>query len=271
MKPSSVLSVVALAAVLSVGCGGTPGEDPSGLPAFGEEPLATATSGGFELQLHTRGPLEVGRNEIAYRLVETATDRVISRASLTQKPMMTMAMHSHGCPLTQPTSEADADGRFIGTLIPTMASGEMGSWTLAVEAMPEGQGTPLTFDFGQLQIAERRLPARKDLVVGEEKFVVTLNFPSGEPKIGTQDVLLTVHQSMQMGMSYPAQTDLTVVMTPEMPTMGHGSSGNVSPTHSANGEYKGTLNLNMAGGWRVTFELMRGEMSLGKLVYDFEV
>ncbi|MGA9525415.1 MAG: FixH family protein [Myxococcaceae bacterium] len=263
--------VVAFAATLSTGCGAEPVEDGSGGSPFGDAPLARAQSGGFSLELFTRGPLEVGRNEVAYRLVDAANDQVITRATLTQKPMMTMAMHSHSCPLSQPRSEADADGRFLGTIVPIMPSGDMGTWSLQVEAVPEGSAGPLTFDFGHLQVAERALPARKDLVVGEDEYVVTVNFPAGAPEVGSQDIIVTVHQSSQLGLSWPAQTDLTVVMTPEMPTMGHGSSGNVAPAHAADGEYRGVLNLNMAGAWRVTFELMRGGTSLGTVVYDFDV
>ncbi len=265
------VGVFLLSIPLSTGCGVEPVEDGSGVSPFGDAPLARAQSGGFALELFTRGPLEVGRNEVAYRLVDASNDQVLTRATLTQKPMMTMAMHSHGCPLSQPKSEADGEGRFLGTIIPTMPNGAMGTWSLQVEAVPEGAAGALTFDFGDLQVTERALPARKDLVVGEDAYVVTVNFPAGAPKVGSQDVIVTVHQSSQMGLSWPAQTDLTLVMTPEMPTMGHGSSGNVSPSHSGEGEYQGVLNLNMAGAWRVTLDLMRGETSLGKVVYDFEV
>lgn len=263
----SILLSLSLIALLAA-CG--PGEDPG--PAeepFGETPLAVAKSGTLALELYTRGPLEVGRNEMAYRLVDTATGDAITRASLVQKPWMTMSNHSHGCPVIDPAPEADADGRFLGVIVPTMPSGEMGSWKLDVEVVRDGESAPTNFAFGEVQVSERAIPARKDLVVGEERFILTLNFVNGAPKVGKNEVVVTAHQAMHMGASFPAQTDLSFKMTPEMPTMGHGSPGNVDPAHVANGEYEGVVNFNMAGAWRITLEVSRGEEALGKVVYDF--
>ncbi len=268
---------LALCAVLSA-CGPVdPGETtteeekrplPAEVPFIGT-PLAVAKSGPLELELYTRGPLEVGRNEVAYRLVDTETGAVVPKAALVQKPLMTMASSSHGCPTTDPSPQADDDGRFLGTIVPTMPSGAMGSWRLDVEVTPDGDAAPVSFAFGEVQVSERALPARKDLIAGEERFILTLNFAGGAPKVGKNDVVVTAHQAQEMGTRFPAQSDLTFKLLPEMPTMGHGSPGNVNPTHLANGDYAGVANFNRAGAWRVTLEVSRGGVALGKVVYDF--
>ncbi|MDT4842046.1 hypothetical protein FQZ97_759270 [compost metagenome] len=52
-------------------------------------------------------------------------------------------------------------------------------------------------------------------------------------------------------MNFPAQDNLTIEMTPEMPSMGHGSPNNISPVSTGNGHYKGKVNYTMTGDWRL--------------------
>ena len=128
-------------------------------------------------------------------------------------------------------------------------------------ATPPG-GEPHAFTFTSVPVAAS--DARRDLVVGEEKFIVTLNFDAA-PAVGLNTFVLTVHKKSMHG--FMPQTTLTVGVEPEMPTMGHGSSGNVAPVHVANGNYAGTVNLTMPGLWTIDFTL--GE--LGSVQYTLEL
>lgn len=264
-------AIVGVLALALSGCGDDP-TDPlpdGGVPARTESLLATAETDALRLELHTVGPLEVGRNAVAYRLFARPSGAALTRAELSQRPLMTMMDHSHACPLIDPPAEADAAGRFVGTLVPSMPSGAMGKWTLDVVVGLEGETSTHTLSFGELAVSERAIPARKDLVVGEDKYIITLNFRDGTPAVGESPVIVTAHQVMHMGAMFPPVTDLSIVMTPFMPTMGHGSSGNVDPVHTARGEYEGRVNFNMLGAWRITLELRRGPEELGQVVYDF--
>lgn len=260
-----------LAAFALAACGDddTDPRPDSGVPVQTESLLAAAESEGHRLELHTVGPLEVGRNPVSYRLFERPSGAAITRAELKQRPLMTMMNHSHACPFTDPPLEADSSGRFVGTLVPNMPGGGMGKWTLDVDVRLDGETSTHTLSFGELQVSERAIPARKDLVVGESKYIVTLNFADGAPAVGESPVVVTVHQVMHMGAMFPPVTDLGITMTPFMPTMGHGSSGNVDPVHTAHGEYEGLVNFNMLGAWRITLELRRAGEKLGEVVYDF--
>ena len=59
-------------------------------------------------------------------------------------------------------------------------------------------------------------------------------------------------------MSFPADSSLSVILTPEMPTMGHGSPNNVNPTHKRLGHYSGKVNFTMTGLWRLNLDYMSG-------------
>ncbi len=52
-------------------------------------------------------------------------------------------------------------------------------------------------------------------------------------------------------MEFPADSSLTVTLSPEMPTMGHGSPNNTDPVHTVNGHYKGKVNFTMTGLWHL--------------------
>ena len=56
-----------------------------------------------------------------------------------------------------------------------------------------------------------------------------------------------------------------------MPSMGHGSDGNVSPVHTENGVYAGKVNFNMTGDWQITLKLKRGDIMIGEpIVYTLD-
>ena len=56
-----------------------------------------------------------------------------------------------------------------------------------------------------------------------------------------------------------------------MPSMGHGSSGNIAPVHQAGGRYEGVVGLNMTGDWEITFTFEDpDEGLLGEAVFSFQ-
>jgi hypothetical protein len=68
-------------------------------------------------------------------------------------------------------------------------------------------------------------------------------------------------------MSFPPSTDLTVEITPEMPSMGHGSPNNVNPVHTQNGHYVGTANFTMTGDWRIHLTIKEGNRLITDKAY----
>lgn len=52
-------------------------------------------------------------------------------------------------------------------------------------------------------------------------------------------------------------TDLHLQIDPQMPSMGHGSPGNVHPVHEGDGVYRGRVNFTMSGYWIVHVTVSR--------------
>jgi hypothetical protein len=103
----------------------------------------------------------------------------------------------------------------------------------------------------------------------EKSYFVTLR-SLDSPKVGMNDFTVSIHTRESM-MIHPAVTDLTTEVEMLMPSMGHGSDGNVSPVHTANGIYNGKVNFNMTGDWQITLKLRRGDMMIGDpIVYTLD-
>ncbi len=72
-------------------------------------------------------------------------------------------------------------------------------------------------------------------------------------------------------MSFPNVDGLTTEIETLMPSMGHGSEGNVAPVGVGNGRYQGVVGLSMTGDWEITFTFFdASEVELGQIVYAFE-
>jgi hypothetical protein len=225
-------------------------------------PLATGTDGTITVELLGWHGLLVGWNEVAFKVTDGG-GAAVTGATVTHAPLMDMEEMDHACPYSQPV-EGD-DGVYLAELVPIMASGMMGSWgdTVSVDI----GGTVHTVELADLEVAETN--RKKDLDVDGTPWIVTLT-PTSEVEVGDVTFVATVHHRATM-MDFPAVEDLDIVVTPWMPSMGHGSMGNVDPVYAANGRYEGAMNFSMGGAWTVTLEISQGGLPLGDVEFDFEL
>lgn len=230
--------------------------------------LTSASQGALTVELSTLDPFAVGQNRLFYRV--TQDGQPVTAAQVVQRPLMTMPTMKHGCPKVEPAAQADADGYFAGTVIFTMPSSDLDTWDLELGVTPQGAAEETKVTFAKLAVADSA--ARKSLTMNGVTTIVTLGFASGAPVVGKNEYTVSVHQPKDMmKLEYLPVTDLTLVGTPEMPSMGHGSSGNVNPVHGADGLYTGTANFSMAGDWVLHLELKAGDTSLGTVDYAWNL
>lgn len=262
-----VFLLAAVAAVPTVACGDDGDTQP--IEETGPVSLGVETSGALSVELLADGPLAVGLNRVYFRL--TADGVPVTAATITQVPVMHMTEMGmeHSCPCEQPPAVADADGLFPGWVVFQMAGGLTGdTWREEVTVERDG-AEPVDVVFEGFAVSESG--ARKDLTIttamGSSTAIVTLNF-AATPTVGKNPFTVTVHQRADMmGMSWAALDDLVVTATPDMPSMGHGSTGNVDPVHVAAGRYDGSVNLTMPGTWRIVLAFARDGVELGAVEY----
>lgn len=249
------------AALLFSACGDD--DDNPAAPAPPETlTLATATDADVEVTLSGLESPVVGYNRLAVDLRDAEAGTALD-GTVVVTPMMHMAMAdgstmSHSAPTL--AESASVDGRAAAEVVFIMS----GTWELDVAFVVDGRQGAVTLP---LEVAPgSRVQAITD---GDERLFVTLVEPR-QPRVGMNDAVLAVHRRETM-MSFPGVADLTAHVEPGMPSMGHGSPGNVDPVAAGDGLYRGALNFTMTGDWRVEVALFAGERALPSVSFDLTV
>lgn len=177
--------------------------------------------------------------------------------AVTLTPVMDMGTMKHSSPVEQPVYDASTKLYPAGVVF-SMPSGDMGSWTVTAKVDQEEVTFPVNI---------KSSPANTKYTttfVGSDgtAYTITLVDPSG-PKIGLNDLVVLVNRRESM-MSFPAVQGLTLEVTPEMPSMGHGSPNNVNPAFTSGGRYAGKVNFTMTGDWRLHFKVLKGSTVLAQ-------
>lgn len=197
-----------------------------------------------------------GYTQFKIQLLDSITGNKIEKARIQLAPLMDMGTMRHACPFENPSSETA-----VNTLYPCSVTFIMssmgGTWTLGVNVsnlINNKQGL-LTIPVTVQEPTKSRIKSFTSASDGQKYFVALVQ-PSA-PKVGINDFELAVYKKLSM-MSFPADSTLRIVNTPEMPTMGHGSPNNIDPSHSSLGHYKGKVNFTMTGLWKLNLDLYSG-------------
>ncbi|WP_298715233.1 FixH family protein [Chitinophaga sp.] len=225
-----------------------------------------ATGAGVKVELYAKKAFSTGYNPIYVALYDSISGKPLEKAQITLQPMMDMGTMKHASPVEQPSGNAE-NKLFPAAVVFTMPSGEMGSWTLSVSVSGNGRQGIATLPAVVTAPAVARL---KSFVskADNAKFFVAYILPDA-PKVGVNELEIAVYKVKNM-MEFPADSSLTVSLTPEMPTMGHGSPNNADPVHIGKGHYKGKANFTMTGLWYLHLGFKAGAAVADEATY-FEV
>jgi len=197
----------------------------------------------------------MGYNNLVVVMLDSAnlTD-TLKDASITFMPVMTMPQTTgmpmvHACPVENPTETA-VNGVFSGAVAFVMPS-MGGSWKLGVNVLNyknDKEGTA-SFDVVVGSPTTAVMSVFTATTTDASRLVLSIIQPA-TPSVGINDIEFTLHRKASM-MSWPVDSTYTIEITPEMPSMGHGSPNNVNPVHVGNGHYKGKVNFTMTGEWKI--------------------
>jgi len=233
----------------------TPEQDPTkGLTKLTEGFAAGAAA---KVEVYTKETaVTSGYTKLYFALYDSLSGKRIDEAHIQLTPMMDMGTMQHSSPYENPASEMATAHLFPGSVFFIMSS-MGGTWTVKIKVynhLNNKEGT-LTVPVTVNEPAKPRMKSFTALHDGS-KYFISLIEPSS-PKVGINDMEIAIYKKASM-MSFPADSSLSVILTPEMPTMGHGSPNNVNPVHSGNGHYKGKVNFTMTGLWRLNLDFMSG-------------
>jgi YtkA-like len=172
-------------------------------------------------------------------------------------------MMQHACPVENPDEEA-INGVFPGALAFVMPTSTGGSWTLAMRVHNHKNYKYGVASFN-ITVDNPTTPVMSVFTsqsVDSSKLVLSIISPTA-PKVGMNDIEFTLHRKVS-DMSWPADSTYGFVITPEMPSMGHGSPNNVNPVHIGNGHYKGKVNFTMTGEWKINVDVQKDGKTISK-------
>ncbi len=246
----------------------TPTDPFEGLTYIGE---TSAVGAGAIVKIYADEELFVGYNTIYVALYDSAnTTTQLTEAHVTFMPEMNMGMMHHACPFENPSTTVESGtNAFKGAVVFLMPS-TAGTWTLGVHIHnhanhQEGIAIlPITVT----EPSEPKLITFESEIDGTKLFVTRITPLS--PEVGVNDVQFGIYKRENM-MSFPAVNDYRITMTPEMPTMGHGSPNNIDPISTGNGMYDGKINFTMTGYWRVHLDFSTATHEIVKSGQYFDI
>ena len=231
---------------------------------------AVSTGSTFNVEFYATDSLFVGYNNVYFKITNKSTGLAVSHATILLHPLMNMGTSSHACPSEDPGDSLTSDGYFKGAILFSMVG--TNSWSLSVDVTANGKTETVLFPLDKVKSTN---PVKKIVVIDSlstgsgtwtiTKYPVTL-IETADWKVGNNPFEITIHTMASM-MSFPCCSDMTIEITPEMPSMGHGSPNNVNPVSIGKGHYLGTVNFTMTGAWRINLVIKKDGRTLGSKNY----
>ena len=252
-----VLPALLAATSILVSCSKSDTIQADPLESYTKQAEGYATGAAARVELYSQeSALYSGYNKFYIAVYDSVTGNRITKANIQIMPMMDMGTMMHSAPYESPSS-ADAVNQLFPCSAVFIMSSVAGSWTLKLTIqIPETNKTgAITIPVTVAEPAKAKVKSFTAAHNGASYFVALLS-PT-DCKVGINDMELAIYKRASM-MSFPADSSLSVLLTPEMPTMGHGSPNNVNPVHTGNGHYKGKVNFTMTGLWNLNLDFMSG-------------
>ncbi len=227
---------------------------------------APAMPAGYQVELLHAAPLHAGYNPVTVTLAGP-DGQPVAGAQVALSPQMSMldGMH-HGSGVVAP--QQAEPGVYAGALIFSMPGGpDLGSWQVTAAFTDTLAGVSGSIPF-PVEVAPSKVHG--SFMGPDESRVFLSVVQPQEARVGRQP--FEVYAMQRRGMfDWPPLDDLALEITPWMPTMDHGSPGNVNPVSQGDGRYLGQVNFSMAGPWTVTVVAKRGDAVLGEVVFEYTI
>ncbi len=217
--------------------------DPTPPPTIDKLLIGSATDVGYTAEVYANVAIAEGYNPLFVRVLHNGV--ALSDAHVTVIPDMDMGTMHHSCPVVQPKdSIPDSTGLYNCAVFFTMPSAT--DWKVGVAIHDHRTDTTVTVHVPVSVSANGNVRIVQG--TASTKFIFTLLSDSW--KVGMNDVKFNVYLTTD-GFDHTPVDDASLKMVPTMPSMGHGSMGNVHPTSTGGGWYTGRANFTMTGDWQL--------------------
>lgn len=213
--------------------------------------------------LYSDKNLETGYNEIFVALFDSTDGTRLSNGHFDITPMMNMGSMIHSSPVENTEDTMTTNGYFRSAVVFSMAGTAL-EWSLNLSFHNHKNEKNGIGSIGVNVIASSPVKFKSTVLTldSNSKVFITLIKPT-KPLVGINDIEFVLHKKTGM-MTYPSIDNYTIEIEPYMPSMGHGSPGNINPINSGQGHYLGKVNFTMSGLWNVKIKLYKA----GVLISD---
>ncbi|MDC7999477.1 hypothetical protein POV26_00345 [Aequorivita todarodis] len=213
--------------------------------------------------------LEVGYNEISFRIKDLASNEYVGNAAPTWMPMMHMETMSHSAPHSTLTNSEESTV-YKGYIVFQMASNETEYWELTLNYNLNGQAVEEAVMVSVVQPADGMKKTQVFMGSDETRYILAYVNPKS-PMVAINDLQAVLYK-METMMNFPIVENYKITVDPRMPGMGnHSSPNNVDMTYNSTSKmYNGKLSLTMTGYWKINLKLMdqNGEVLKGEDVTE---
>jgi len=213
--------------------------------------------------------LEVGYNEISFRIKDLASNEYVTNAAPSWTPMMHMETMEHSAPHSM-LSNSEESTVYKGYIVFQMASNSTEYWELMLNYNLKGQAVEEAVMVTVVQPADGMKKTQVFMGSDDTRYILAYVNPK-DPKVAINDLQAVLYKMENM-MSFPMVENYKITVDPRMPGMGnHSSPNNVDMTYNSSTKmYNGKLSLTMTGYWKINLKLMNqsGEVLKGEDVTE---
>jgi hypothetical protein len=230
--------------------------------------LANVVRSGVRVQLFAPDTLQTGFTTMLVQLTDSASGKTIETGSVQIQPVLRLALRATPTPLQAASTAAVKNFEQMRFPCDVLLL-EDGNYEFFVRFSAQGK-TDSTSIIAPVRESWRVVQAR-----GSDQTPYFLTFAEPQrPRVGVQDFSVFVHRldasmNASSGATYTPVSGLTLDHEPTMPSMGHGSEGNVAPAYRVNGRYDGKISFNMTGDWRIDVAAKQGNTMLLETFFFF--
>lgn len=204
--------------------------------------IYSSSDQGYTMEIYADKAIDVGYNPLYVRVKHDG--KTLNDVHMVIVPDMDMGMMHHSCPVEQPESAvSDKDGFYHCAVIFTMSSNT--AWKVGITIHDHEADTTITVHVPISVATSGNVKTIKD--ASNVKYVLTLL--NSAWKVGMNDVKVSAYRTVD-GFDYTPVDNASMKLEPTMPSMGHGSMGNIDPVPTGNSWYTGKVNLTMTGDWQ---------------------
>jgi hypothetical protein len=230
--------------------------------------LANVVRSGIRVQLFAPDTLQTGLTTMLVQLTDSASGKTLETASVQIQPVLrsTPRLALRDTPALLQAASTAAVKNFDAMRFPCdVLLLEKGNYEFFVRFSAQGKIDSVS------TLAPVRESWRVVKAQGSDGKEYMLTFAEPQrPRVGVQDFSVFVHRlEASNNASYAPVSGLWLEHEPTMPSMGHGSEGNVAPVYRANGRYDGKISFNMTGDWRIDIAAKQGNTTLLETFFFF--